>query len=396
MPHGKARTIAPKLHQRFPFHNTTKLYAKPHNVQCRYATAHLSAKSMRVCGCCGLRSDVNHAHRADRTRRSRCSPQKSPLLVAEKMLMGVGIDKSRLTSLYNLPNSRLNEKQADAGCEGQGPFVIGGDDAGTENRWGGDTILRFRWDNQVSGCRVRSCGRTAIDARHRLSEKTKRASIAGGCGTPRRRAQQGDKSGALGGLPALLAQGNYVAVAVGYRLSGEAIRPAQIHDCKAAIRWLRADAGQYGVDPERIGVWGSSAGGHLANLLGTTGDVKELLEGNCGTPNVSSRVRCVVSYCGPTDFLAAKRIQGGREPSSVSLLLGGPVDEKKDLARQTSPINYVSADDPPFLLVHGTDDPTVPFEQAELFYRALQQAGVDVTLIRIEGGRTQHWQLGGS
>ncbi len=197
--------------------------------------------------------------------------------------------------------------------------------------------------------------------------------------------QKGDKSRALGGVAPLLAEGDYVGVAVGYRLSDEAHWPAQIHDCKAAIRWLRANAARYGIDPERIGVWGSSAGGHLANLLGTTGDVREL-EGDCGTPGVSSRVRCVVSYCGPTDFLAAKRIQGGREPSAVSHLLGGSLEEKQDPARQASPINYISPDDPPFLLVHGTKDSTVPFEQAESFYEALRRARVEATLVRVEGG----------
>lgn len=197
--------------------------------------------------------------------------------------------------------------------------------------------------------------------------------------------QRGDKSRALNGVAILAARGDYVGVAVGYRLSGEAKWPAQIHDCKAAIRWLRANAGKFGIDPDRIGVWGSSAGGHLVNLLGTTGDVKEL-EGDCGTPGVSSRVQAVASSCGPTDFLAERRIQGGREPSSVSLLLGGPVDEMKAAARQASPINHVTPDDAPFLLVHGTEDPTVPFQQSELFLEALRKAGVDATLVRVEGG----------
>jgi len=197
--------------------------------------------------------------------------------------------------------------------------------------------------------------------------------------------QGGNKSGGLGRVGPLVATGDYVGVSVGYRLSGEAIWPAQIHDCKAAIRWLRANAGKYGIDPERIGVWGSSAGGHLVSMLGVSGGVKEL-EGDCGTPGVSSRVRCVVDFCGPTDFLAAKRIQGGREPSAVSGLLGGPLDEKKAEAKPASPITYVSPDASPILIMHGTDDTTVPFQQAELFNAALREAGADVTLVPIEGG----------
>lgn len=197
--------------------------------------------------------------------------------------------------------------------------------------------------------------------------------------------RNGDKSGGVGRVAPLAAEGNYVGVSVGYRLSGEAIWPAQIHDCKAAIRWLRAHAAEYGIDPNHIGVWGSSAGGHLVNMLGASGGVKEL-EGDCGTPNESSRVQCVVAFCGPTDFAAAKRVEGGREPSAVTMLLGGSIEEKKDAARQASPITYVSSDDPPFLLVHGTDDTTVPIDHAERFAAALQKAGVGVTFVRILDG----------
>jgi acetyl esterase/lipase len=195
----------------------------------------------------------------------------------------------------------------------------------------------------------------------------------------------GDKAGGVGRVIPFVATGNYVGASVGYRLSGEAVWPAQIHDCKAAIRWLRANAKKYGIDPARIGVWGGSAGGHLVNMLGTSGDVKEL-EGNCGSPEQSSRVSCVVPFCGPTNFLAPRRFEGGRRPSAVDLLLGGKIEEKQDLAKQASPITYVSKDDPPFLIVHGTADNTVPFEQAEMFDAALRKAGVAVTFVKIIGG----------
>lgn len=195
----------------------------------------------------------------------------------------------------------------------------------------------------------------------------------------------GDKRGGIARLAPLVATGQYVGVSVGYRLSGEATWPAQIHDCKAAVRWIRANAERLGADPKRIGVWGSSAGGHLVNMLGTSGDVTEL-EGECGSPDESSRVSCVVAFCGPADLLARKEFEGGRRPSAVDQLLGGKIEEHRDLARQASPITYVSDDDPPFLLVHGDADPIVPYEQAEMFRDALKKAGVDVTLLTIKGG----------
>jgi len=195
----------------------------------------------------------------------------------------------------------------------------------------------------------------------------------------------GDKRGGTGRLVPLVASGEYVGVSVGYRLSGEATWPAQIHDCKAAVRWVRANTEKLGADPKRIGVWGSSAGGHLVNMLGASGDVTEL-EGECGSPDESSRVSCVVAFCGPADFLARKEFEGGRRPSALDQLLGGKIEEHEDLARQASPITYATDDDPPFLLVHGDADPIVPYEQAEMFCDALKKAGVDVTLLTVKGG----------
>ncbi|MBI1903580.1 MAG: alpha/beta hydrolase [Planctomycetia bacterium] len=197
----------------------------------------------------------------------------------------------------------------------------------------------------------------------------------------------GNKSSGLVRLAPMVASGEYVGVSVAYRLSDVAKWPAQIHDCKAAIRWIRASATTLKIDPDRIGVWGSSAGGHLVSLLGTSGDVKEL-EGENGSAGYSSRVACVVDFCGPSDFLAfAKDSQRMRQPDSpVALLFGGPVSEKQDAARQASPATHVSQDDPPFFIVHGTADNTVPLAQAELFYAALQKAKVESKLRKIEGG----------
>ncbi|HEX3871560.1 MAG TPA: alpha/beta hydrolase [Pirellulales bacterium] len=198
--------------------------------------------------------------------------------------------------------------------------------------------------------------------------------------------RNGSKQSGIANITPLVATGNYLGVSIEYRLTGEAIWPAQINDCKAAIRWLRANATQYKIDPDHIGVWGNSAGGHLVSLLGTSGEVAAL-EGDNGSIGYSSRVNCVVDYCGPSDFLALmKSPRAEAADSSVALLLGGPLDEKQELAKQASPVTYVSADDPPFLIVHGTKDPLVPMAQAETLAEALKQAGVPVTFVVMEGG----------
>ncbi|HEX5102226.1 MAG TPA: alpha/beta hydrolase, partial [Pirellulaceae bacterium] len=195
--------------------------------------------------------------------------------------------------------------------------------------------------------------------------------------------QNGNKSSGLARLAGYVASGDYVGVSVGYRLTDKGSWPAQIHDCKAAIRWIRANAEKLGIDPNKIGVWGSSAGGHLVSHLGTSGDVKEV-EGELGTTGVSSRVACVVDFCGPSDFPSFQLTSGAQGP--VSKLLGGVPKDKPDAAKQASPITFVTKDDPPFLIVHGTDDRTVPFDQADRFHDAQKKAGVDSTFIKIEGG----------
>jgi len=188
--------------------------------------------------------------------------------------------------------------------------------------------------------------------------------------------------------PEVLGDG-YAVASINYRLSHEATFPAQIHDCKAAIRWLRAHADRYGLDPERIGAWGSSAGGHLAALLGTSGDVAELEGDVGGNLDQSSRVQAVCDFFGPADLLAVLEpgawASHGRPTSSVALLLGGPVAERVDLARLASPVTHVSADDPPFLIVHGDQDAVVPLDQSERLYRALTAAGVECTLHVVKG-----------
>ena len=199
--------------------------------------------------------------------------------------------------------------------------------------------------------------------------------------------RMGSKEAGLNPLANLVTTGNYIGVSIGYRLSEEAAWPAQIHDCKAAIRWLRANAAKYHFDPERIGAWGGSAGGHLVSLLGTSGDVSAL-EGNNGAPDVSSRVQCVVDFCGTSDiaYLIEQAPERVDRNEALTLLFGGKPTEKREAAAEASPIRYITADDPPFLVAHGTKDPVVPFSQAERFVDALEKAKIDVTFIRMEGG----------
>ncbi len=191
---------------------------------------------------------------------------------------------------------------------------------------------------------------------------------------------------------ALMVPRGYAAISISYRLSQHAPFPAQIHDCKSAIRWVRANAEKYNLDPNRIGVWGASAGGHLVSLLGTGGGVKKL-EGNGAHNDQSSRVQCVVNWFGPTDLIKLNGPDGadigGRNP--IEQLLGGPVDEKQDLAVLANPITHVTKDDPPFLIMHGTKDKLVPLDQSKLLETALKKAKVDVELYVVEGAGHGFW-----
>jgi acetyl esterase/lipase len=200
----------------------------------------------------------------------------------------------------------------------------------------------------------------------------------------------GNKAGGFGQLRKYVSSGDYVGVSVGYRLTDEATWPGQIHDCKAAIRWIRGNANKYNLDPDRLGVWGSSAGGHLVAMLGTAGDV-EALEGALGEhTETSSRVTCVVDYFGPSELLTMgdypSRMDHNAPNSPESRLVGGTLQQNQDVARQASPITYVSKDDPPFLIVHGDQDMRVPYNQSQRLAERLRDAGVDTTLITITGG----------
>jgi len=173
----------------------------------------------------------------------------------------------------------------------------------------------------------------------------------------------------------------YAVVAINYRLSGEAIWPAQINDCKAAIRWVRTNADQYKLDPDKIAAWGSSAGGHLSALVGTSGDVKALEDLSQGNPEESSRVQAVVDWFGPTDFLKMDdhlKASGVKMPmkhstpdSPESKLLGKNLEDAPELVKEADPDTYVSSDDPPFLIQHGLEDNLVPYQGSVLLARNL-------------------------
>jgi acetyl esterase/lipase len=179
----------------------------------------------------------------------------------------------------------------------------------------------------------------------------------------------------------------YDVASIEYRFSQDAPYPAQIQDCKAAIRWLRAHAQEYGIDPKRIGVWGASAGGHLVALLGVTGQTHDFDIG----PNLdqSSAVQCVVDFFGPADFLHYGDVPAATldaPDNAIDQLLGGPVSTHQALARAASPVYFVSPAAAPFLILQGDHDPLVPLQQSQELNTALQKAGVESALHVIPGG----------
>ena len=186
----------------------------------------------------------------------------------------------------------------------------------------------------------------------------------------------------------LLDQG-YAIASVEYRFSQDAVFPAQIQDCKAAVRWLRAHASDYGYDPERIAVCGDSAGGHLTALMATTGDTGEFDVGE--NLDQSSAIACGIDYYGPTDFVTWQpasedpMIQRGGKGSCLEQLFGGPTDEKLDLAKRASPVTWVTKEDAPLLILHGTGDPLVKVRQSELLVEDYKKAGIEVELDVIDG-----------
>ncbi|MDO9256666.1 MAG: alpha/beta hydrolase [Bacteroidales bacterium] len=188
----------------------------------------------------------------------------------------------------------------------------------------------------------------------------------------------------------------YAVVSVNYRMSGEALFPANINDVKAAVRWIRANAEKYNFDPDKIAIWGGSAGGNLSSLAGTSGDVKELADLSLGNATFSSRVQAVVDWFGPTNFLKMDeqlRETGNGTPdhsasdSPESKVLGAKITEIPELVKKANPETYITPDDPPFFIEHGTKDGTVPTQQSTEFYQKLVKVlGPDKVSIQLLEG----------
>jgi acetyl esterase/lipase len=191
----------------------------------------------------------------------------------------------------------------------------------------------------------------------------------------------------------VVAQAGIAVASVDYRLSGEAVWPAQLHDAKAAVRWLRARAGELDIDPDRIAAWGESAGGHLAELLGLVTD--PALEGDVGIPGPPSDVVAVAAWYAPSD-VGAVATDKGEDPTDPgtreALFLGAPAVTVPDVAAQASPVTHVSPGAPPFLLLHGRADRLIPVVQSERLHTALADAGADVELHTYDGA--DHMWLG--
>ncbi|MCO8124490.1 alpha/beta hydrolase [Stieleria sp. TO1_6] len=189
-------------------------------------------------------------------------------------------------------------------------------------------------------------------------------------------------------IKAIVPQG-YALASISYRFTDKAIFPAQIFDCKAAIRWLRANADRYGYSADWIAVAGSSAGGHLALLAGVSGDVGSLEGTVGGNLDQSSRVQAIIDYFGPSDFVLRGKTQPSRAYTDVSgsfALLGGQSGSKLDskIERDASPSHYVSADDPPLLIFHGQQDQVVLMDQSERIKQCYDDAGLPSQLVVLE------------
>jgi acetyl esterase/lipase len=203
----------------------------------------------------------------------------------------------------------------------------------------------------------------------------------------------GDKAPWLINLADYAASGNYLVASINYRLSDEAIWPNQIHDCQAAIRWIKGNAKTLQIDPYRIGIWGRSAGGHLVSMLGTSWE-NSAIDGKLGAySNLSTRVTCVVDSFGPIDFNISyetasdtwkEKYRNGK--GAEAKLIGGSLLEKQEAIASANPITYIDQEDPDFLVIHGDADPLVDYRHSEVFHKELVAGGVKSTLITVKGG----------
>ncbi len=188
----------------------------------------------------------------------------------------------------------------------------------------------------------------------------------------------------FGDLAASLTKAGYVSFSVGYRLATRDSNkyPAQLDDVQRAVRWIRAHADQYGIDPNRIGAMGASAGGHLVALLGTR-DTRD--NGDAALGAYSSRVNCVVDIFGPTDFTAPDTVLSKDANAIVFNFLGKTREEAPEIYRDASPITHINKKTVPFLIFHGTADSLVPLDQSQRFYDALRRADIEANFIKFKG-----------
>jgi acetyl esterase/lipase len=183
---------------------------------------------------------------------------------------------------------------------------------------------------------------------------------------------------------AYLATQGFIGACIEYRLSGEAKFPAAVNDAKAAVRWVRANAARYRINPDKIGAAGGSAGGHLVAMLGTTHKVREFDQGG-GNENVSSRVQAVAAFNPAVDLVAMGKLAAKEANHPVHTFLGATLAERPDRYTEASPITYVDRDAAPHLFLHGNADKTVPYQQSVDMMKKLKAAGVPAELFTAEG-----------
>jgi acetyl esterase/lipase len=193
-----------------------------------------------------------------------------------------------------------------------------------------------------------------------------------------------------------LLNAGYAVASIDYRLSGEAIFPAAVQDAKAVVRFLRANAAEYNLNPDKIAVFGQSAGGNIASMVGVTGNISDYDDASLGNEGVSSAVQAVINQYGPTDFLQMDdqaKAQGcstsdqkhNDSGSFESAYIGAEIQTVPDQVEKSNPITYISADTPPFLIQKGDQDCTVPVENTKMLADALSAANLDVTYTSLAG-----------
>ncbi|MBN9657614.1 MAG: alpha/beta hydrolase [Acidobacteria bacterium] len=210
-------------------------------------------------------------------------------------------------------------------------------------------------------------------------------------------ADTGKRSG--GALAAQLNPAGYAVAGVSIRSSSQVKFPGQLHDIKAAVRWLRANAARYNLDPAHIGIVGDSSGGWTSAMTAVTGDAPEM-EGSVGVTGVSSAVQAAVAFYPPTNFVtmdawAVRPCTGTQchdsENSPESRLVGCAIQTCPEKVKAASPMTYITPPDPPILILHGGSDPLVPHNQGEQFYMALNKACKEAIFLSLPKAGHGNW-----